>query len=264
MNIIEAVILGAIQGITEFLPISSSGHLIFVPELFGWADQGLWFDVVVHLGSLVAVLIFFRKKIIEILGRAFKGQKEQVRLFVLLMLSVVPAGVVGLLLGDWIENVARSAQFIAYGLIVWGIVLFIADRYNAQQKDHTELNEVSWKQVIVIACAQAIALIPGTSRSGITMSAGLLGSLSKKAAAEFSFLMSIPVILLAGQLKFYQVINLGSVTVGFAPLVVGFVSAAISGFIAIYSLMHIIEKWNFSVFVLYRIVVGVLILMYLV
>src|SRR3989344_7447398 len=188
MTVFQALILGVVQGITEFLPISSSGHLIFIPKLFGWADQGLSFDAVVHLGTLVAVVVYFRRRLWG-LARSFFVRTDESRasqrLGLLLMLSVIPAGLVGYFGGDWIETHTRSANIIAFGLIFWGVVLFLADRYSRQQQETVDMGRLSWGKVAWIACAQAIALIPGTSRSGITMTVGLFAKLDKKSAAEF-------------------------------------------------------------------------------
>jgi len=262
---LQAIILGIIQGLTEFIPVSSSGHLIFVPVLFGWPDQGLAFDVVVHLGTLLAVVIYFREKLFRI-GKSFVTElpenKTYRRLGWLLILTIIPAGIIGLLGGDWIEANLRNPEVIAYGLIGWGAVLYIADKYSAKLQTHTDTNHMSVKQVVAVACAQAIALIPGTSRSGITMTAGLFAKLDKTSAAEFSFLMSVPVIALAGALKIIELIQTGLGELTLSALILGFVASAVSGFIAIAGLMKIIQKWSFKPFVLYRIVVGVLILMF--
>jgi undecaprenyl-diphosphatase len=271
MTILQALILGTLQGITEFLPISSSGHLIFVPHVFGWGDQGITFDVIVHLGSLVAVVAYFRSSLWRIISSFWSrgiNSKMNRTLGLLLVLSVIPAGLVGLFASDYIESTVRSATVVAYGLIVWGIVLYIAERYSKHleknKKNLTEVTEMSWQQVAVISVAQAIALIPGTSRSGITMTTGLFSKLSKKAAAEFSFLMSVPVISIAGALKVLQFVKAGGESIALEPLVIGFLAAAFSGYLAIWGLMKIIEKWSFVPFVVYRVVVGILILVFLV
>lgn len=268
MSLFQAAILGIVQGLTEFLPISSSGHLIFLPKLFGWVDQGQAFDVVVHLGTLVAVVIYFRKKLFDI-AKSFvlRGVDSEVnrRLGLLLVLSIIPAGLIGFFGNEWIEEHTRSAAVIAWGFIVWGIVLLLADRFNKKvpQTQLVDLHNLNWKKIAVIGTAQAIALIPGTSRSGITMTAGLFSKLDKKSAAEFSFLMSVPIIAIAGTMKVIDLVQegLGVLTVG--SLVVGLFASALSGFFAIAGLLKIIQKWSFMPFVVYRIVMGVLILMFL-
>jgi undecaprenyl-diphosphatase len=267
MSVIQAIILGIIQGITEFLPVSSSGHLIFIPKIFNWVDQGLSFDVVVHMGTLVAVIIYFRKKILQLITSVYKKDKKSKlnnKLSLLLILSIIPAGIVGLLAGDWIENNLRSAKLVGVGLIFWGIILLIADRYNKKQESNNKklisLDKMSWKNALFIACAQAIALIPGTSRSGITMTAGLFAKLNKKTVAEFSFLMSIPIIALAGGLNILELFQNGLGELSLIILISGFLASAISGFFAIWGLMKIIQKWSFLPFVIYRIIIGLAII----
>lgn len=275
MTIIQSIVLGVIQGLTEFLPVSSSGHLIFLPKLFGWADQGLGFDVVLHLGSLVAVVVYFRKKLWQMI-KAFFSRKPELksdrRLAWLIILSIIPAGVVGLLFNDWIEMNLRGAEVVAFGLIFWGIVLYVADTYAKKQpssraqvegKNKKTLNQTNWKTSLFVGCAQAIALIPGTSRSGITMTAGLFSKFDKKSAAEFSFLMSVPIIFLAGAKHLFEMLEVGLGGLSMVVLIVGFLSAALSGFFAIWGLMKIIQKYSFTPFVVYRIIVGVLVLLYL-
>ncbi|MBT6819580.1 MAG: undecaprenyl-diphosphate phosphatase, partial [Candidatus Magasanikbacteria bacterium] len=170
---------------------------------------------------------------------------------------------IGLLFGDWIENNLRSSLVIGVGLIFWGLVLYFAEMYQKKKiSGQQTIEQVGWKKALFIGCAQAIALIPGTSRSGITMTAGLFSKLDKKLAAEFSFLMSVPIIVLAGGLNLLELIQKGLGDLNLSVLVVGFVAAAVSGFIAIAGLMKIIQKWSFKPFVIYRIVVGILILIF--
>ena len=269
MTILQSVVLGIIQGLTEFLPISSSGHLVFVPKIFGWVDQGLSFDVIVHLGSLVAVLIYFRKILFKIIIGFFSFKtndpelQNSKKLGWLIILTIIPAGIIGLLFGDWIENNLRSSLVIGVGLIFWGLVLYFAEMYQKKKiSGQQTIEQVGWKKALFIGCAQAIALIPGTSRSGITMTAGLFSKLDKKLAAEFSFLMSVPIIVLAGGLNLLELIQKGLGDLNLTVLFAGFVAAAMSGFIAITGLMKIIQKWSFKPFVIYRIVVGILILIF--
>ena len=271
MTIFQALILGLIQGLTEFLPVSSSGHLIFVPHIFGWIDQGLTFDVIVHLGTLVAVVVYFREKIFRVLRAFFvrettdelKTIAKQERMFGwMIAFSVVPALAFGFVMSEVLNIEIRSTLVVAWGLIGWGILLGIADRYNRRRLDAT--SSLTWKKALLIGCAQALALIPGTSRSGITMTTGLFANLSKKDAAEFSFLMSVPVIAIAGALKIFELIKSGSDTVAVLPLVVGFFASVISGYLAIWGLLKIIQKWSFMPFVVYRIVIAILIFIFLI
>ncbi|PJC52187.1 MAG: undecaprenyl-diphosphatase [Candidatus Magasanikbacteria bacterium CG_4_9_14_0_2_um_filter_42_11] len=271
MSLLHALTLGLIQGLTEFLPVSSSGHLIFVPHIFGWVDQGLTFDVIVHLGTLVAVVVYFREKIFRVLRAFFvrettdelKTVAKQERVFGwMIALSILPALAVGFVMSEVLQIEIRSTLVVAWGLIGWGILLGVADRYNRRQ--HNATSVITWKKALLIGCAQALALIPGTSRSGITMTTGLFAKLSKKDAAEFSFLMSVPVIAVAGAVKVLELINVGGDAVAVLPLVIGFFASAISGYIAIWGLLKIIQKWSFMPFVVYRIMIGILILFFLV
>jgi undecaprenyl-diphosphatase len=271
MGIVNAIILGLVQGLTEFLPVSSSGHLIFVPYLFGWADQGLTFDLVVHVGTLLAVIWYFRKRLVTTVRTAFLpkelGQKER-RFLYLVVLSIIPAGLIGFFLGDTIETVFRSPTVVAWNLIIWGIVLYVAERYRmkktAQGIKPTESYEVNKHQVSAMAIAQAVALVPGTSRSGITMTAGMFAGLSKQAAAEFSFLMSIPVIGLSAVVKLFDLLSGGVSSAPTSILVVGFLTSFISGVFAISFLMKLISRWTFLPFTIYRVAIGILILVFLV
>lgn len=263
MSALQAGILGIVQGLTEFLPVSSSGHLIFFPRLFGWADQGIAFDAVIHLGTLLAVLFYFRKD----LPAMVRGDR---RLAGFILLSAVPAAIVGFLFGDMAETVFRSPAIVAWNLIGWGLVLGIADRYQlvrCQLSDVScvrRVHDIRWVHAISIGMAQALALIPGTSRSGITMTAGLFFGVNKQVAARFSFLMSMSIIALAGGKKFFDLAQGGFASVVPLPLFIGFLASAVSGFFAIRLLLLVIERWNFLPFAAYRVVVGTLILAYLV
>ena len=268
MSLIQAIVLGIVQGITEFLPVSSSGHLIFIPQIFGWPDQGIAFDVFVHLGTLFAVAIYFRKRIWTLIRSFLPSSvlsssiaanteaRQDRKLALWIVLSIIPAAVIGLLF----EQVSRSAEVVAWSLIIWGILLGLADWAQSKRTKTTPFHKLKVSQVILISLAQAIALIPGTSRSGITMTAGLFSGLSKKAAAEFSFLMSLPVIGAAGLLKLLELIS-SSEAILWTPLLVGGLTAAISGFFAISFLMKLVEKRGFLPFALYRVIVGVIILL---
>ncbi|MFA6427032.1 MAG: undecaprenyl-diphosphate phosphatase [Candidatus Magasanikbacteria bacterium] len=270
MSILQAIVLGIIQGLTEFLPVSSSGHLIFLPKLFGWADQGLAFDTFIHLGTLVAVVVYFRKKLLGMLKSVLLVNSDQGtgssnrKLAWLIILSIIPAGIVGILFDSWIEENLRATWIIGVNFIVWGVVLFIADRVQRTTINNQQsLEKVNWRTALFIGCAQAVALVPGTSRSGITMTAGLFSKLDKKSAAEFSFLMSVPIITLAGGMQLIDMIKNGFEAVGVEMLIAGFVASAISGLLAIWGLMKIIQKWSFLPFVVYRVIIGVLILLFL-
>ncbi len=268
MTILQAIILGLIQGLTEFLPVSSSGHLLFVPAIFGWSDQGVAFDVVVHLGSLLAVLWYFRGRIGRVVG-SFVDHDNPVtaadrKLGYMVALATIPALIAGLIIEKILDLDIRSTMLVGINLIVWGIVLAVADKYAAKKPGEKGIEAHTRKSALLVGCAQALALLPGTSRSGITMTAGLFGNFSRAAVAEFSFLMSVPIILIAGGLALLDLITDGAGGIGIAPLIAGFIAAAGSGYVAIRLLMKLIEKWSFVPFAVYRVVVGVLILLFLV
>jgi undecaprenyl-diphosphatase len=255
MDIIQAVILALIQGITEFLPISSSGHLVLPSEILGWQDQGLAFDVAVHVGTLVAVMTYLRKELVEIIGGWFSGlagkQNDAGRLGWLLILATIPASIVGLLLDDFIELHLRSVAVIACTTIFFGLILGVADRYNHQT---LSLYEIGFKVALIIGFAQALALIPGTSRSGITMTAALFLGCTRDASARFSFLMSIPIILLSGAYKGFEL--LGEAGIDWQMIGVGVAVSAISAYICIYCFMSFISRIGMMPFVYYRLVLG--------
>ena len=204
MSYTQSVVLGLVQGLTEFLPVSSSGHLILVPLVFGWPDQGLAFDAVTHLGTLAALLAYFRREL-----RALLIGTLSRRLALLIVVATIPAGLAGLLFGKWIETHLRSALVIAATTAGWAIVMWIADRRAVAAAPRTgePLERVSWGQGLAVGCAQALALIPGTSRSGITITTGLLGGLDRATAARYAFLLSIPITAAAGGLKTLQLLR---------------------------------------------------------
>lgn len=267
MNFLQAVVLGIVQGLTEFLPVSSSGHLILFPQLFGWTDQGVAFDVFLHLGTLVAVVVFLRKRLWTIIQAVVqvKNKSEEIknhrRLGWLLVLATIPAGLAALLFDSWVEENFRSPLVVAFTLIFWGIILWLADHYSQKQTNKKIIEKITWKNALFVGCAQAIALIPGTSRSGITMTAGLFSKLDRKSAAEFSFLVSVPIIFLAGVSALKNMFELGASVIGLEYLIVGFLAAMISGFMAVWGLMKVIQKWSFTPFVIYRILLGLIIIL---
>lgn len=261
MSYFEAVILAIVQGITEFLPISSSAHLILVPELLGWADQGLAFDVAVHVGTLVAVVVFLRKEIIAItpawLG-GWKGFKWNTngKIGWMVILGTIPVGLVGLFAKDLIELYLRSAWIIAASTFIFGILLWLADR--GCDKNVTPMEELTWKQTLFVGVAQAFALIPGTSRSGVTMTAMLALGFNRVAAARFSFLLAVPAIALPGLLKGEELIN-GADTVAWDVLIIGVLVSAVMAFVCMHWFMRFIERVGMTPFVIYRILLAIVI-----
>lgn len=265
MDLFQAIILAIIQGITEFLPISSSAHLILPKEILGWQDQGLAFDVAVHLGTLLAVIYAFRKKIADLVVNFFKWlgfkeyDKKQQKLVWNLVIATLPAGILGLLLADFIEANLRSALVIASATLVFGFVLWIADRRKNLPKD---LYSISFSIALIIGLAQALALIPGTSRSGITISAALLLGIGRKDSAEFSFLLSIPIILAAGLLEGLKLYKLG-INMEYSLLLLAVFLAFATAYLSIKYFLKWIEKLGLMPFVIYRIALGTFLLVYL-
>jgi undecaprenyl-diphosphatase len=261
MDNLHAVWLALLQGLTEFLPISSSAHLILVPKLLGWTDQGLAFDVAVHVGTLLAVVIYFRSDVMRLLHAWWRSvmrreQTADARLAWLLLLGTLPVAVAGLLLHDIVEAQLRSPHVIALATIGFGILLWIADLRGRQTRTEREMGVVD---VLWIGFAQALALIPGTSRSGITMTAGLALGLTRTAAARFSFLLSIPVILMAGGYEARELVHqAGSVPWG--AILLGTVVAAISAWLSILLFLRLIERVGMLPFVIYRLLLGCLLL----
>ncbi|WP_423187543.1 undecaprenyl-diphosphate phosphatase [Alishewanella sp. d11] len=263
MSTIEVIILSIIQGITEFLPISSSAHLILPSAIFGWADQGIAFDVAVHVGTLLAVMIYFRQDISALtLGwcKSLAGQHStESKLAWWVILATIPAGLAGLFAADLIETFLRSPWVIAVTTIVFGLLLWVAD---ATAKQLVKMEQMGWQQALIIGIAQAFALIPGTSRSGITMTAAMLIGLDKLSAARFSFLLSIPIIVLSGG---YQATKLLSEPTQYdiAGILLGVLLSFISAYICIHYFLKIISRMGMLPFVIYRLLLGVGLILFL-
>jgi len=261
MEAAHIIWLALVQGLTEFLPISSSAHLILVPKLLGWPDQGLAFDVAVHLGTLIAVVTFFRKDILKLFlawvgSISGKGMTAEARLAWGVIVGTIPAGIVGLLFKDYIEIYLRSPLVIAATTIIFGLLLWFADRRAKLARDELTLG---WQDFLVIGGAQAMALIPGTSRSGITITAGLLLGLTREAAARYSFLLSIPIIVLSGLSLTSDLLG-SAASVDWNALALGTVVAAISAFACIHFFLSWINRIGMLPFVIYRLLLGVLLL----
>ncbi len=261
MDTIQALILALIQGLTEFLPISSSAHLLLPKEILGWADQGLAFDVAVHVGSLAAVVIYFRKEVGNILSGGLNSLRgrwtDDSSLAWMLVLATIPAALSGLIFEDFIETHLRSAQVIAYATLVGAILLLIADKYGKHKLDIADLG---WKLVLVLGIAQATALIPGTSRSGITITAALLVGLNTTSAARFSFLMSIPIIALSGGWQALQLI--GEATTDWLNICLATLVSGLSAYFCIHYFLKLIQSIGMMPFVVYRLLLGLLLLIW--
>ncbi|WP_338592021.1 undecaprenyl-diphosphate phosphatase [Shewanella khirikhana] len=258
MDTLQVIILALIQGLTEFLPISSSAHLILPAQLFGWEDQGLSFDVAVHIGSLLAVVIYFRKEIVAMLTAwlacIFKGkQSDDSKLAWWIILATIPAVGVGFAAKDLVETHLRGPGVIAVTTVIFGLLLWFADRI---AKDELTEYQTGWRKALLIGIAQAMALIPGTSRSGITITAALMLGLKREAAARFSFLMSIPVILGAALLMTKDIISEGH-AVDWHALGLGVVLSFVAAYTCIYFFLKIISRMGMTPFVIYRLALGV-------
>lgn len=252
-NILQTIVLGLIQGLTEFLPISSSAHLIFIPNILGWEQRGLAFDVATHLGTLSAVLLYYRNELLKITKDSLQLRlTKNSKLGLYIILATIPVGIAGIIFEKTIDQYLRNNLTIAISTIIFGIVLFFADYYNKKLQRHNELNV---NNSILIGIAQAIALIPGSSRSGLTLSAGLFVKLDRVNAAKFSFLLSIPVIIMAGSLQVYKLFFHG-LNINFLETSIGFAVAAISGYLCINLFLKLIQRIGLLSFVIYRIILG--------
>lgn len=256
MDILQAGILGLVQGLGEFLPISSSAHLVIVPWLFNWEDQGLTFDIALHIGTLIAVAIYFWKDWLQLITKGVTdARSREGRLFWYLVLATIPGAMIGLLLEKKAETSFRNPVLIAIMLIALGIVLYWVDRKSAKK---IEAENISLKTSFLIGLSQALAIIPGVSRSGITMTTGLFLGLTREGAARFSFLLSAPIIFGAAIVKVPHIIaNPAVITTNF---IVGMVVSCVTGIASIGFLLRYVQTKTFLPFAWYRFILGALIL----
>lgn len=255
MSYLQAVVLGFLQGLGEFLPISSSAHLAIAPYFFNWNYQGLQYDVMLHLGTLLAIVAFFWKDWIKIIADGIRKPREQEgRLLWYIVVATIPGALAGYLLEDKAETVFREPWAIAFSLMIFSLFIFLADKLAKNQKDLDSLNLV---EVLLIGLAQSLAILPGASRSGMTIMAALFLGYRRQSAARFSFLLATPLIIGAALLEVPK-ISLAQVN---GPFVVGFLSSAIFGFLSIKFLLSFLKTKNLVPFVVYRLVLAVLILL---
>jgi undecaprenyl-diphosphatase len=260
MTPLQAVVLGIIQGLSEFLPISSSAHLALAPWLFGWEDPGLAFDVALHLGTLLAVLWYFRVEWLQLIKAAFgiitSGRIEtpEKRRVIYLIVATIPGGIGGYLLQSRAESTFRSPELIAVALIAMGIVLWLVDKMVDQRRI---LGEMRWIDALLVGLSQVIALIPGVSRSGATMTSARGLRFDRESAAEFSFLMSMPIIAAAVIFEGPKALHEGAIT---NELMSGVAASAISGWLAISILMRYVSRHSYRIFAFYRIALGLTVL----
>ncbi len=262
METLQIIILALVQGVTEFLPISSSAHLILVPSLLGFSDQGLAFDVAVHIGSLAAVVTYFRHDLREMLHDFLRSfgrngvSSENSRMAWMLILATLPIILFGGFFKAVVATDLRSAMVIATSTILFGILLYWADLKGRHQRSEFS---ISWKDAVIIGLFQALAIIPGTSRSGITITAALMLGLTREAASRFSFLLSIPTIMLSGGLVSIDLVQ-SSVTVNWSELWWGALLSFLAAYLCIHLFLRLIEKIGMTPFVIYRMVLGIAIL----
>jgi undecaprenyl-diphosphatase len=266
MPLVQAIVLGIVQGLTEFLPISSSAHVIIIPWIFGWDDGGLTFDVALHVGTLAAVVIFFFKDWVQIVCQGFglnvgrdTALSKNRGLLWLLALGTIPGGIAGFLFEKQAEHAFRSPYIIATTAILFGLLLWLADAVGRKQKD---ISHVSAFDAVAIGAAQALAVIPGVSRSGITIVAGLFRNFDRESAARFSFLLSTPIIAGAAAKKFWDLHKHGG---GLPPdmqtaFLAGMITSAIVGCVTIAFFLNYLRRQSLSVFVWYRIVFGIIVI----
>jgi undecaprenyl-diphosphatase len=259
MELWQIIVLAVIQGVTEFLPISSSAHLILPSQVLGWSDQGLAFDVAVHVGTLAAVIWYFRQTVTQlttawVMDTAQRRVGPDSGLAWAVIAGTIPAGLAGIVLNDVIETTLRSGLVIAASTVGFGLVLWWSDAVGRRSRS---LDGLAMKDAVVIGLAQALALIPGTSRSGITITAALFLGFSREAAARFSFLLSIPLILAAGLLKTIELVEQGGAT-DWIAIALGTALSFISALVCIHLFLTFLERLGLMPFVIYRLILGAL------
>ena len=257
MTVFQALVLGLLQGITELLPISSSAHLMLVPWLLGWPDHGLAFDVALHFGTLLAIVWYFRREWADLIRATFRIitrrriETEEERRVIFLIIATIPAVIAGLLLDEYVSSVLRDPRITATTLIVMGVLLWLVDRV---QPNDRSLGSMRAPEALLVGLAQALALVPGVSRSGATITMGRFLRFDRKNAAVFSFLMSMPVIAGAAILKVPDALAESGFSL---PLIVGVTAAALSSWVAISILLRYVTRYSYGIFAAYRIVLGV-------
>ena len=256
MSIFQSIVLGIVQGLTELLPISSSAHLFFIPEILNWSIPDS-FDVALHFGTLLAIGIFFFWDWINLIKAGFnqivkKEKTKEGRMFWYIVIATIPGGILGLLFDKFLEDYLKNLSIVAIALIVMGIILYIADK---KCKSTTKYENMTFKQTFLIGLSQAMAFIPGVSRSGVTMTVGRILGVDRESTARYSFMLSAPIVLGATLYKFKDfVFDL--------PFVIGVITSFIVGLLVIKFLLNYLKKGSFKVFSIYRVIVGLLILGY--
>ncbi len=259
MNIIQAIILGLVQGLTEFIPISSSGHLVLLHHAFGVTENGLAFDVALHFGTMIALVIYFWSDLLRYLKSLWK-KSDDTRTAWLLIMATIPAAVIGYLLESAAESTFRSVRLVAFTMLLFGLIMLLAERLYSQHKVHTKFESISRNQALAMGFAQAAAIVPGVSRSGSTITAGLFVGLERVAATRFSFLLGIPIVIGAVIKKFSEGGAIEAAASGQAIFIVGIVTALVSGLFAIRFMLKYLAGHGLHIFAYYRIVLSLLLL----
>jgi undecaprenyl-diphosphatase len=259
MTIFQAIIYGLVQGLTEFLPISSTAHLTLLPWAAGWPDPGLSFDVALHLGTLVALLIYFREEWLALIGSAIgivqgRTQSPNARMVMLIVAATIPGAIAGALFEHQVENAMRAPQVIALMLIALALFLAVAEIIGRRKK---ALDEISWGDAMTVGLAQALAIVPGVSRSGVTITAGLFRSMKRDTAAHFSFYLSTPLIAGAVAKRSLEVFKAGATIEQMVPFVVGTLVSGIVGYLAIAFMLRYLQTRTTYPFVYYRLALGI-------
>ena len=260
MDIIQTIILAIIQGLTEFLPISSSAHLILVSDLSDWSDQGIAFDVALHLGTLLAVLYYFRAEIFDMVkAKHFTSMDNAINSQLgIIVISTLPIVLVGGLFNDFVTENLRTSMVIALASIFFGIILYLAD---TNQQQRSQVVNLSLKLGLIIGLFQVLALIPGTSRSGITIAAGLFLGLSRVEASRFSFLLAIPVIIAASVLQSYELLTNDQISINYMNFILGITISSFVAFLTIQWFLELVSRIGMLPFVIYRVLLGLIIIL---
>jgi undecaprenyl-diphosphatase len=257
MGIFEALLLGIIQGLTEFIPVSSSGHLVLMQEALNVSHAGLSFDVMLHIGTLVALLIYFHKDIFQ-LAAGLIGKNSHTKLARLIVLATLPAVIAGMLVADYAETTFRSVYLVSFNLIFVGVLMILAERIAQRRKQSLGLENIEKRQAMYIGLAQAAALVPGVSRSGATITAGIFNGLDRVAATRFSFLLAIPAIA-GATLKVLIDGTAQQSDIGLGVIAAGIIASFASGLFAIHFLIRFLSKHSLRVFAYYRIALGLVV-----
>jgi len=266
-EILKAILLGVVQGLTEFLPVSSTAHLRIIPSFFGWGDIGASYTAVIQVGTMIAIILYFRNDLINMVKAMILSLKtrdfnsKDTRLLIMIIIGTIPIVIAGFLLKDLIRHQFRNMYIVAASLIFFSIILMIADRFTKKKVD---LNSITYKDGIIVGIFQAMALIPGASRSGSTISGAFFRNMTREDAARFSFLLSIPAVLLSGVYElFSQRGTLLSGDSAILSLVIATVVSGVVGYWSIWFLLSFIKKHSMMLFVVYRVIFGILIIVLL-